>query len=58
MNEDKKKTRREKLRKGIKVSRIAHKIVMNSLDEIDDFNDFMKSAIKREQDLTSSLLDA
>jgi hypothetical protein len=48
--------RREKLRKGIKVSRIAHKIVMNSFDEVNDFNDLMKSAIKREQDLTSKRL--
>ncbi|TKB24551.1 hypothetical protein FCL47_17065 [Desulfopila sp. IMCC35006] len=57
MNEEEKKARREKLRKGIKVSRIAHKIVMSSFDEINDFNDFMKSAIKREQDLTSKRLE-
>lgn len=57
MNENEKKTRREKLRKGIKVTPIVHKIVMNSFDEIDDFNDFMKSAIKREQGLTSKRLE-
>ncbi len=36
---------------------MAHSIVMYSFDEIDDFSDFMKSAIKREQDLTSKRLE-
>ena len=57
MDEAEKKVRRERLRKGIKVARIAHRIVMNSFDEINDFNDFMKSAIKREHDLTSTRLE-
>ena len=57
MDEEEKKARREKLRKGIKVSHIAHRIVMGGFDEIDDFNDFMKSAIKREQGLTSKRLE-
>ncbi len=56
MDEEEKKARREKLRKGIRVVHMAHRFVMGGFDEIDDFNDFMKSAIKREQDLTSKRL--
>jgi hypothetical protein len=57
MDEEEKKDRREKLRKGIKVARMAHSIVMHGFDEIDDFNDSMKSAIKREQEITSKRLE-
>ena len=47
MDEEEKKARREKLRKGIRVVHMAHRFVMDGFDGIDDFNDFMKSAIKR-----------
>lgn len=57
MDEEEKKDSRERPRKEIKFARIAHRIVMNSFDEINDFNDFMKSAIKKEQDLTSKRLE-
>jgi len=56
MDEEEKKARREKLRKGISVAHMAHRFVMGGFDEIDNYNDFMKSAIKREQDLTSKRL--
>lgn len=55
--DEEKKARRERLRIGIKVAHIAHRIVMNSFDEINDYNDFMKSAINREQELTSNRLE-
>jgi len=57
MDEEEKKARREKLRKGLSIARMAHRMVMYSFDEIDDFNDFMKSAIKKEQKLTSERLN-
>jgi hypothetical protein len=57
MDEEEKKAKREKLRKGIKVAHMAHMLVMGGFDEIDDFNDFMKSAVKREKDLTSERLE-
>ena len=55
MEEDN-KGRREKLRKGLRLVRIAHRFIIDGFDEIDDFNDFMKLAIKREKDLTSKRL--
>lgn len=54
MEEDN-KGRREKC-KGLRVVRMAHRFIMHGFDEIDDFNDFMKLAIKREKDLTSKRL--
>ncbi len=54
MEEDN-KGRREKC-KGLRVVRMAHRFIMGGFDEIDDFNDFMKLAIKREKDLTSKRL--
>lgn len=57
MDGEQKKARREKLRKGVSVAHMAHRIVMYRFDEIDDFNDFMKSAIKREKKQTSKRLD-
>jgi len=57
VDEEEKKAKREKLKKGIKVAHMAHRFVMYGFDEIDDFNDFMKSAIKREQDRTSERLN-
>jgi hypothetical protein len=57
MDEKVQKSVRGKFRKGIKVVHIAHSIVMDSFDEINDFNDFMKSAITREQNLTANHLE-
>jgi hypothetical protein len=54
--EEDNKGRREKLRKGLRLVRIAHRFIIDGFDEIDDFNDFMKFAIKREKDLTSKRL--
>jgi len=51
MGEEEKKARREKLRKGIKVIHMAHRFVRGGFDEIDDFKDFMKLAIKREKEV-------
>lgn len=55
MDEKEKATKREKLKKGKKGINVSlmHRFVMSGFDEIEDFNEFMKSAIKREQDLTS-----
>jgi hypothetical protein len=57
LHEEEKKAMRKKLRKGSRVVPIAHRLVMGWLDEIDDFKDFMKSAIIREKDLTSERLE-
>ena len=55
---DEKTFKREKLkRKGISVTRMVHSFIMNGFDEIEDFNDFMKSAIKREQEKTSRWIE-
>lgn len=56
MDEEERRARREKLRKGVSIVHMAHRIVMYEFDEIDDFNDFMKSAIIREHELTSERL--
>lgn len=52
MDEEEKSIKLDKLRKGVSVTRMMHRFVMDGFDEIEDFNDFMKSAIKREQHLT------
>jgi hypothetical protein len=57
MDEEEKKARPEKPGKRNRATLLAHRIVMNDFDEIDDFNDFMKSAIKRELDLPSKRLE-
>jgi len=57
MDEEERKARREKLRKGVSIVHMAHRMVMYGFDEIDDFNNFMKSAIKREQKLTTERLE-
>ena len=57
MDEEAKQAKRQKLRKGVSVAHMVHRFVMGGFDEIDDFNDFMKLAIKREQDLTSERLN-
>jgi hypothetical protein len=57
MDEEERKARREKLRKGLSIARMAHRMVLYGFDEFDDFNDFMKSAIKKEQKLTSQWLN-
>lgn len=57
MDEEEKQTKRERSRKGVSVARMVLRFVMGGFDEIDDFNDFMKSAIKREQNLTSERLN-
>ena len=56
MDEEGKKAKLAKLRKAFKATGMAHSFVMDSFYEIGDFNDFMKSAIKREHDLTSKRL--
>ena len=53
IDEKEKAAKREKLRKGISVTPMVHRFIMDSFDEIQDFKEFMKSAINREQDLTS-----
>jgi len=55
MEEEKKDIRKKFKRR--KVAAIVHRIVIDSFDEIDDFKDFMKSAIAREKHLTSERLD-
>lgn len=57
MDEKEKAAKREKLRKGISVTRMMHSFIRSGFDEIGDFNEFMKSAIKREQDLTSRRIE-
>lgn len=57
MDEKEKAAKREKLRKGISVTRMMHRFIMGSFREIEDFNEFMKSAIKREQDLASRRIE-
>lgn len=57
MDEKEKAAKREKLRKEINVTRMMHSFIMDRFDEIEDFNEFMKSAIKREQDLTARRLE-
>ncbi|MBI9083965.1 MAG: hypothetical protein JEZ11_10240 [Desulfobacterales bacterium] len=52
-----KKTKREKLKIRFKVVRLAHSIVMSSFDEIYDFNEFMKSAIKKEKSQSATRLE-
>lgn len=53
MDEDEKAIRREKLRRKRRVAPMMHRFILGGFDEIQDYNDFMKSAIKREEDLTS-----
>lgn len=53
MDEKEKAAKRQRLRKGISVTRMLHNFIIGGFAEIEDFNEFMKSAIKREQDLTS-----
>jgi hypothetical protein len=57
MDDEGKKARQEKPGKGNLAFLMAQRIVLNDFNEIDDFNDFMKSAIKREQDLPSRRLE-
>ena len=57
MDEKEKAARREKIRKGVSVTRMMRRFVMVGFDEIEDFNEFMKSAIKREQDSTSRRIE-
>jgi hypothetical protein len=57
MHENEKATRREKLRKGLKVTPMMCRFILGEFDEIQDYNVFMKSAIKREQDLASRRID-
>lgn len=57
MDEKETAAKREKLRKGIGVTRIVHRFIVDGFDEIEDFNEFMKSAIKREKDLTSRRIE-
>lgn len=49
--------KKEKRRKGISVTHMIHHIIIDGLVEIEDFNEFMKSAIKREQNLTSRRIE-
>ena len=56
MDEKEKAAKREKIRKGI-ITSMMHSFIMGGFDEIEDFNEFMKSAIKREQDLTSRRIE-
>ena len=57
MDEKEKAAKRKKLRKGISVTPMMHRFIMGGFNEIEDFNEFMKSAIKREQDLTSRRIE-
>ncbi len=56
MDEEEKKAIREKFKRR-KATPLAYRIVIDSFDEIDDFNCFMKTAIRREKHLTSEHLD-
>lgn len=57
MDENKEAVRREKLRRRVRVTPMMHRFILGGFDEIQDYNDFMKSAIKREEDLTSHHLE-
>lgn len=57
MNRDQKATNNEKRRKGIRMTPMMRTFIAGGFDEIEDFHDFMKSAIKREQELTSRRLE-
>lgn len=57
MDENEKAARSKKPRKRVKVTPMRHSFILQGFDEIQDYNDFMKSAIKREQDLTSRRID-
>ena len=49
--------KKEKVGRGISITRMLHPFIIDGLDEIDDFKEFMKSAIKREQNLTSQRIE-
>lgn len=57
MDEKEKAARREEIRKGLSVTPMMHRFVMGGFDEMEDFKEFMKSAIKREQDSTSRSIE-
>lgn len=57
MGETEERIRRERLKRAIKIVPLARRLIMGGLDEMDDFSDFMKSAIRREQELTSKRLE-
>ena len=57
MDEGEKAAKKEKLRGRISVTPMVRSFIMDGFDEIQDFNEFMKSAIKREQDLTSRRIE-
>jgi len=57
MEEKEKVAKRENPRKGISATRMLHPFVMDGFEEIEDFNEFMKSAINREHDLTSRSIE-
>jgi len=49
--------KRDDLRKGMRVTPMMHRFIIRSFDEMDDFNEFMKSAIKRELRVTSERME-
>lgn len=57
MNKNDKAIRRKKLRQRMNVTPMMHHFILGGFDEIQDYNDFMKSAIKREQDLASQRIE-
>ncbi|KAF0187905.1 MAG: hypothetical protein FD168_2256 [Desulfobulbaceae bacterium] len=57
MDEKDKSDMIKKLRKGVKLSPMIHSSIMSGFDQIIDFIDFVKSALKREQDITSMRLE-
>ncbi len=57
MDENEKAARIKKLRYSVNVTPMRYDFILGGFDEMQDYNDFMKSAIKREQDLTSRRID-
>lgn len=57
MDKKQKLSTREKLRKGFRVAPMMHRFIISDFDEMEDFDEFMKSAIKREERLTSQRIE-
>lgn len=57
MDENEKIARIKKLRHWANVTPMRHRFILDGFDEMQDYNEFMKSAIKRERELTSRRID-
>lgn len=57
MDENEKVARIEHLKKKMPVTPMRHGFILSGFDEMQDYNGFMKSAIKREQNLTALRID-